>query len=63
MESSEEDELSDDEEEKYGGYSNRDEQRAAKRKAKQALKASGTPGAVLFRKLMTDIAHQAARAR
>jgi len=29
----------------------------------RALKASGTPGAVLFRKLMTDIAHQAARAR
>jgi DNA polymerase-3 subunit delta len=29
----------------------------------RALKASGTAGAVLFRKLMTDIAHQAARAR
>ncbi|WOF43208.1 DNA polymerase III subunit delta [Sphingopyxis indica] len=29
----------------------------------RALKASGTPGNVLFRKLMTDIAHQAARAR
>lgn len=29
----------------------------------RALKASGTAGGVLFRKLMTDIAHQAARAR
>ncbi|WP_439567221.1 DNA polymerase III subunit delta [Sphingopyxis sp.] len=29
----------------------------------RALKSSGTPGGVLFRKLMTDIAHQAARAR
>lgn len=29
----------------------------------RALKSSGTAGAVLFRKLMTDIAHQAARAR
>jgi DNA polymerase-3 subunit delta len=29
----------------------------------RALKTSGTAGAVLFRKLMTDIAHQAARAR
>ena len=29
----------------------------------RALKASGTAGAVLFRKLMTDIAYQAARAR
>lgn len=29
----------------------------------QALKASGTAGAVMFRKLITDIAHQAARAR
>lgn len=29
----------------------------------QALKASGTAGPVLFHKLMTDIAHQAARAR
>jgi len=29
----------------------------------RALKASGTPGGILFRKLMTDIAHQAARAR
>ena len=29
----------------------------------RALKASGTAGAVLFRKLVTDIAHQAARAR
>lgn len=29
----------------------------------RALKASGTAGAVLFRKLMTDITHQAARAR
>ncbi|QCB56601.1 DNA polymerase III subunit delta [Sphingopyxis sp. PAMC25046] len=29
----------------------------------RSLKASGTAGAVLFRKLMTDIAHQAARAR
>ncbi|WP_374525395.1 DNA polymerase III subunit delta [Sphingopyxis sp.] len=29
----------------------------------RALKSSGTPGAVLFYKLMTDIAHQAARAR
>lgn len=29
----------------------------------RALKASGTAGAVLFRKLITDIAHQAARAR
>ena len=29
----------------------------------RALKSSGTAGAVLFRKLMTDIAHQASRAR
>lgn len=29
----------------------------------RALKSSGTAGGVLFRKLMTDIAHQAARAR
>ena len=29
----------------------------------RALKTSGTAGAVLFRKLMTDIAYQAARAR
>jgi DNA polymerase-3 subunit delta len=29
----------------------------------RALKSSGTPGGVLFRKLMTDITHQAARAR
>ena len=29
----------------------------------RALKSSGTAGAILFRKLMTDIAHQAARAR
>lgn len=29
----------------------------------QALKASGTPGGVLFRQLATDIAHQAARVR
>ena len=29
----------------------------------RALKASGTAGGVLFRKLVTDIAHQAARAR
>ena len=29
----------------------------------RALKASGTAGAVLFRKLITDVAHQAARAR
>lgn len=29
----------------------------------QALKASGNAGAVLFRKLITDIAHQAARSR
>ncbi|WP_447757990.1 DNA polymerase III subunit delta [Sphingopyxis fribergensis] len=29
----------------------------------RALKSSGTAGAVLFRKLITDIAHQAARAR
>lgn len=29
----------------------------------RGLKSSGTPGGVLFRKLMTDIAHQAARAR
>lgn len=29
----------------------------------QALKASGTAGSILFRKLMTDITHQAARAR
>ena len=29
----------------------------------RSLKASGAAGAVLFRKLMTDIAHQAARAR
>ena len=29
----------------------------------RALKASGTAGGALFRKLMTDIAHQAARAR
>ncbi|MBJ7442043.1 MAG: DNA polymerase III subunit delta, partial [Sphingopyxis sp.] len=29
----------------------------------RALKSSGTPGGVLFRKLITDIAHQAARAR
>ncbi len=29
----------------------------------RALKSSGTPGGILFRKLMTDIAHQAARAR
>ena len=29
----------------------------------RSLKASGTAGGVLFRKLMTDIAHQAARAR
>ncbi|MEY4269038.1 MAG: polymerase subunit delta [Pseudomonadota bacterium] len=29
----------------------------------RSLKAPGTPGAVLFRKLVTDIAHQAARVR
>lgn len=29
----------------------------------RAMKSSGTAGAVLFRKLMTDIAHQAARSR